>query len=254
MEGIFDLVGFASRRIGHALLLSGVGWDVRIKSKRHLHFRCARGAGRISLRVPGQVLVKLPLGVPVPGAKAFRDGDGFFAVDPHDVFSGPAITRCLHQAGVRRVETRGDHLELSFDDHSDWRVTSAALAAVLRLSDAIVYARFGAPVFRLGLALGRHEAFGVIAGRAVRLRFAHSGADLFVHARGREFHALAGDPAESSFVLGALRRLGAHIAPDGVHSQTPPLSPEALLERVEALVLAAEVLDDRVAARLRRAS
>jgi hypothetical protein len=200
------------------------------------------------------VLVKLPLGVPVPGAKAFRDGDGFFVVDPHDVLSGAAITRCLQQVGVMRVETRGDHLELAFDDHSDWRVMSARLAAVLRLSDAIAYARFGAPVFKLGLALGRHEAFGVIAGRPVRLRFAHSGTDLFVHARGREFRALLGDPVESSFVHDALARLGAHVAPDGVHSQTPPLSPEALVERVEALSLAAEVLDDRVAARVRRAS
>jgi hypothetical protein len=33
MEGIFDLVGSASRRVGHSLLLSGVAWDVRIKSR-----------------------------------------------------------------------------------------------------------------------------------------------------------------------------------------------------------------------------
>ena len=244
MEGLFDRVGFASSRVGHALELSGIGWDIKLKSSRHLRFRCVRGVGRLSLRIPGQVLLKLPLGVPVPRARAFRNEAGWRAVDPQGVLVSPAITRQMQRAGVRRLDVRDGFLEVALDDTSDWREQVRRLQATMRLCDAIAWRRFGVAVFRLGLALGRHEAFGVLDGHPVRLRFARTGVDFFVHCRGR---ALA--PELHPGLARALEVLGAHVAPDGLHQQTPPLDPDVLVRRTLALVEAAVALDATVGAR-----
>lgn len=253
MQRLFDRVGWASRRLGHAVTLAGIGWDVRIKSKTHIRFRCVRGVGRISMRIPGHVLIKLPLGVPVPVAKAVRSAEGWRAVDPCEVLRHEAITRQMRAATLVHLEIRDSYAEMTIEDHEDWRVTTARLRSAMRACDAIAYQAFGKGAFAFGLALAPHEAFGVIEGHPVRLRFGRSGADLFVHARGRDFEAL--DPGkDAARIQSALDALDARIAPDGVHTQTPPISAAELVERVEALVGIADGIDGCVAAGARKAS
>jgi len=244
MEGIFDLVGWPSRRAGKCLVLAGVGWDTKLKSRQHLRFRCARGVGRASMRVKGQVLLKLPLAVPVPEAKGFQSGGAWRLVDPHESLSSDAVIAALKRADIKRIDVRESAVELALPDDPDWRVLCARLRNAMKLADALAYQRFGRAALALGMRLGGHEAFGVVAGHPTRVRFGRTGVDLFVHCRGRSF-VRADQPA----LAGAIDDLDARVAPDGLHAQIAPMTAEALVARVLAMVDAARAVDGRAGAR-----